>query len=124
MVCFARPFFFGLGLLLLPQTSIGQEANSLDTSARESIELALDVAHCMTYFEVAADSQTMDGMDKEIAELGRTILDLSLMLGDVDMAIVSDVSAVIRPHVEEIPGDQLLALYDEYCDGVSERFSD
>ena len=117
------------GLVCIAAALVPLSASGQTIDPRTGLDLAIQTAHCMTYYEVAESSKGMDSMDKDIAQMGRSILDLSLSIAQLDGSLppnaselISSISAALKPHVEVIPGEQLYDLYNDYCNEVAERF--
>lgn len=111
-------------LLLMLFTLIASSANAQDSERRPAdpkaqIERALEVGHCLAYYKAA--QAALDPFEKELALMGQEIMDLSLMLSSVDKNLTQAVAETLKNHMQKIPTSQLVGMYDDYCDDVSDR---
>lgn len=106
---------FCLGLILAPLSASAQ-----DKTPKEKLDLTLQLAHCLAYYRVAEKSPDVDAIDKDLAAMGKDILDLTVVIEEVDEKLLGDMADILAPHVAAMPGGELFDLYDDACDKVME----
>lgn len=115
-------FFFFAVCLFAASPSAAQPESEKPSDPKTLIELKMAVGHCLAYYD-AAESSAANEIEKHIAESGKDILEISLVLAELDKSLARNIAKILKTEIERIPGDELFDLYDEYCDRLSDQVS-